>query len=89
MRANCERILAHVPNGTRLLAVVKAGAYGHGTQQVARAALEGGATGLAVATLEEAQSLDGLVEPESVLVMGGLTVDLAAAAADGGWSIAV
>jgi alanine racemase len=87
--ANCARILAHVPKGSRLLAVVKAGGYGHGAVPVARAALEGGATGLAVATLEEAHSLGELVEPERVLVMGGLTVDQAAAAADGGWGVAV
>lgn len=56
---------------------------------VARAALEGGATGLAVATLEEAQGLGGLVRTEDILVMGGLTLDLAPAAADGGWAVAV
>lgn len=87
--ANCDRILAHLPNGSRLLAVVKAGGYGHGTIQVARAAIEGGGTGLAVATLEEADALDGLVRPEEVLVMGGLTLAQAQAAASGGWSIAV
>jgi alanine racemase len=87
--ANCARILAHVPAGSRLLAVVKAGGYGHGAEPVARAALEGGATGLAVATLEEAQGLGGLVRTEDILVMGGLTLDLAPAAADGGWAVAV
>jgi alanine racemase len=87
--ANCARILAHVPAGSRLLAVVKAGGYGHGAVPVARAALEGGATGLAVATLEEAHGLGGLVRTEDILVMGGLTLDLAPAAADGGWAIAV
>jgi alanine racemase len=89
VRSNCARILAHIPKGARLLAVVKAGGYGHGALQVARAALEGGATGLAVATLEEADVLAGLARTEDVLVMGGLTLDLAPAAADGGWAIAV
>jgi alanine racemase len=89
VRANCERILAHVPNGTRLLAVVKAGGYGHGALRVARAALEGGATGLAVATLEEAHSIGGFVEADDVLVMGGLTAPQAVEAAAGGWGIAV
>jgi alanine racemase len=87
--ANCARILAHVAAGSRLLAVVKAGGYGHGVVPVARAALEGGATGLAVATLEEAQGLGGLARTEDILVMGGLTLDLAPAAADGGWAVAV
>lgn len=89
MRANCARILAHLPKGTHLLAVVKAGGYGHGALPVARAALDGGATGLAVATLEEARELQGLVRPERVLVMGGLTPAQARSAAATGCAIAV
>jgi alanine racemase len=72
-----------------MFAVVKAGGYGHGATQVAHAALDGGATGLAVATLEEAVELGELVRREQVLVMGGLTMAEAHAAAAGGWSIAV
>ena len=56
---------------------------------MARAALNGGAWGLAVATLEEADELDGLVKPERVLVMGGLTPEQAGAAAASGCSIGV
>jgi alanine racemase len=51
--------------------------------------LSGGATGLAVATIEEARELGVLVPPEEILVMGGLTVEQAPAAAAGGWCIAV
>jgi alanine racemase len=69
--------------------VVKAGGYGHGAVPVARAALAGGATGLAVATLEEAHELGTLVAAENVLVMGGLTLAQASAAAAGGWAISV
>jgi alanine racemase len=68
---------------------VKAGGYGHGAVPVARAVLEGGATGLAVATLEEAHALGGLARTEDVLVMGGLTAGQAAEAAGGGWAVAV
>jgi alanine racemase len=89
VRANCARILAHLPRGSRLIAVVKAGGYGHGALRVARAAIGGGATGLAVATLEEAHALGGLVDAGNVLVMGGLVVGQASAAAAGGWGIAV
>ncbi len=89
MRANAARILAHVPHGTRLIAVVKANGYGHGAVQVARAALRGGATWLAVATLEEARELTGLVHAERILVMGGLVPDLAPAAAASGFGIGV
>jgi alanine racemase len=89
VRANCNRILAHLPQGTSLFAVVKAGGYGHGAVPVARAALAGGATSLAVATLEEAHALGGLLSPDRVLVMGGLPPPHAADAAAGGWSIGV
>jgi alanine racemase len=89
VRANAVRILDHVPRGTRLIAVVKANGYGHGAVQVARAAVGGGATWLAVATLEEARDLTGLVHAERILVMGGLVPDQAPAAAASGFSITV
>jgi len=82
-------VLAHLTKGARLFAVVKANGYGLGAVPVARAALDGGATGLAVATLEEARELGSLVRAEHVLVMGGLTPDQAASAASTGCSIAV
>lgn len=43
--------------GVDLMAVVKADAYGHGLVPVAKAALDGGATWLGVALLEEAIAL--------------------------------
>jgi len=89
VRDNAVRILAHLPHGTRLIAVVKANGYGHGAVPVARAALRGGATWLAVATLEEARELTGLVHAERILVMGGLVPDQASAAAVSGFSIGV
>ena len=89
MRANCARILSHLPKGTHLFAVVKAAGYGHGAVPVGRAALDGGATGLAVATLEEARELEGLVRAEHVLVMGGMTPAQARSAAASGCAIAV
>jgi alanine racemase len=51
------RVLTEVSAPARLCAVVKAGAYGHGATEVARAALEGGATWLAVALVEEGLEL--------------------------------
>ena len=44
-------------DGAQLCAVVKAGGYGHGSIDVAYAALEGGATWLAVALVEEGHAL--------------------------------
>ena len=51
--------------GTDLLAVVKADAYGHGLVPVAKAALDGGASMLGVALLEEAITLrqEGITAP--------------------------
>ena len=46
-----------LPSGAELWAVVKADGYGHGALDVSRAALDGGATALAVATLAEALPL--------------------------------
>jgi alanine racemase len=56
---------------------------------VARAALDGGATGLAVATLDEAQELHGLLSKDRILVMGAVPPGLASAAAASGFAITV
>ena len=55
IKANVAKLKAKA--GVDLLAVVKADAYGHGLVPVAKAALEGGATWLGVALLEEAITL--------------------------------
>lgn len=89
MRANAALVLAHLPKGAQLIAVVKANGYGQGAVPVARAALDGGASGLAVATLPEAHELSTLLRADQVLVMGGMTPDQAASAAATGCSIAV
>src|SRR6202011_3842659 len=79
----------YLPKGPRLMAVVKANGYGHGSVPVARAAIRGGGTWLAVATLEEARELTGLVHAERILVMGGMVPDQAPAATVSGFNIAV
>jgi alanine racemase len=56
LRANVAALRAKAP-GAAFMAVVKADAYGHGMVPCARAALEGGATWLGVATPEEALAL--------------------------------
>ena len=69
--------------------MVKAGGYGHGAPQAARAALAGGAHRLAVSTLEEARELDGEIQADRILVMGGLTPAQASSAAASGCAIGV
>lgn len=51
------RTLRAAAGGARLCAVVKADGYGHGAVPVARAALDGGASWLAVSSVEEAAQL--------------------------------
>lgn len=57
LRSNLGIIRSELPAGVGLLSVVKAEAYGHGAEVVARAAEGVGASGLAVATLDEAARL--------------------------------
>src|SRR5919204_463448 len=56
IRRNAER-LRHAAREAELWAVVKAEGYGHGAADASRAALEGGASALCVATLPEALHL--------------------------------
>ena len=67
IRANVTRIRAAA--GTEVCAVVKADGYGHGAPAVARAALEGGATWLAVALVEEGLELRAADIDAPILVM--------------------
>jgi len=70
---NAARLHAGLSAGAELCAVVKANASGHGAVPVARAALAGGATRLAVATALEAAELRGAGVEAPVLVMGALS----------------
>jgi alanine racemase len=74
LRANCERLRAELGEA-RLCAVVKADGYGHGAVDCARAALEGGATALAVATATEAAELADAGVKTELLTLGALTDD--------------
>ena len=62
--------LIRAAEGAELWAVVKAEGYGHGAVDVAKAALDGGATALCVATLPEALQLRGALRNARILVMG-------------------
>ncbi|MBC7263033.1 MAG: alanine racemase [Chloroflexi bacterium] len=67
---NARQLKKYVGERTELMAVVKANAYGHGAVPAARAALEGGASRLAVARVDEGLQLrsGGIAAP--ILVMG-------------------
>jgi alanine racemase len=68
---NCERLRSELREGVQLCAVVKADAYGHGLLESAGAALAGGATWLAVASVPEARELIDET-PARLLVLGPL-----------------
>ncbi len=57
--------------GTDVIAVVKADGYGHGAEAVAEAAIDAGAAGLAVATVEEAVVLRRTRPRDPLLVLLG------------------
>jgi alanine racemase len=88
---NVGLLRSRVAPGTQLCAVVKADASGHGAVPVARAALAGGATSLAVATVGEAAELRGAGLTAPVLILGAISHDelpvaLAAGAEIVAWS---
>lgn len=62
---NVRSIKKYISAGTEIIAVVKANGYGHGDFQVAKVALEAGATMVAVSLLDEALSLrrQGITAP--------------------------
>ena len=70
LRENVRLLKGTLPEGTRLMAVVKADGYGHGMTQVAKSAVQAGAEALAVALVDEGVRLReaGLTVP--ILVLG-------------------
>jgi alanine racemase len=75
------RLLRQVAAPAVLCAVVKADAYGHGAPAVARAAVEGGATSLAVALVDEGVELRDAGFTEPILLLSAPPADAADAVA--------
>lgn len=69
IRKNMKAIRSVLPEGTKIIGVVKADGYGHGAVQTAKA-IEEDAAGYAVATAEEALELRGNGIKKPVLVLG-------------------
>lgn len=74
------RTLAETVAPSELWAVVKADGYGHGAEDVARAALDGGARALCVATVGEGFPLREAFRDTRILVLGPTAPDDLAAA---------
>ena len=74
VRHNVGTLKRRAPN-SRLVAVVKADAYGHGSVEVARACVEAGADSLAVVTVEEGAELRRAGMEAPILVFTDLPPD--------------
>ena len=72
VRRNVGFLRGKLKPGVRFLAAVKADAYGHGIVPVARAVVQAGSHGVAVATAEEAVTLRDAGLSSPILVMGPL-----------------
>ena len=70
LRRNLQLIRRDLPPAVKLLAVVKDEAYGHGALDVARIAVEEGAWGLGLSTLEEATHLRDAGVTAPLLLLG-------------------
>ncbi|RKQ19608.1 alanine racemase [Ureibacillus endophyticus] len=70
IKKNVSQLKEHLQPNVQIIAVVKANAYGHGDVEVARVALDSGATMLAVATPEEALHLRKHFPNTEILILG-------------------
>lgn len=86
---NNAKILATLAAPSQLCAVVKANGYGHGAIQIAKAALKGGASWLAVATLEEAIELREAKIESPILLLSQPHPNIIAKVAQYGFSFMV
>jgi len=70
LRRNLQLIRGDLPKSVQLMAVVKDEAYGHGALDVARVAVEEGAWGFGLSTLEEAMTLRDAGITAPLLLLG-------------------
>ena len=70
LNGNYKKIRAVLPQSAKLMAIVKADAYGHGAVPIAKSLLESGACAFGVATCEEALELRDSQINAPILVMG-------------------
>lgn len=70
IRHNAMAVKSRLPRGCRLMAVVKADAYGHGAVRCAKTALNSGAEYLGVATVDEAVQLREALVNAPILILG-------------------
>lgn len=86
---NVAFLRAQLTGGAELCAVVKADGYGHGCAQVAEASVHGGATRLAVVTVEEAALVAGLDLGVPILMIAPVNDEEIVAAVQSGAELTV
>lgn len=84
VRHNVGSLRQRLGPESSLMAVVKAGGYGHGAVEVSRACLEAGASALGVATADEASELRQAGIEGRLLIMGPLSGSEVGQALDAG-----
>lgn len=89
IRRNIKNEMKHLATGQKMLAVVKANAYGHGAVEVAKIAIEEGAAGLCVAILDEALQLRHADIVKPILVLGVVSPEYAPIAAANNVSLTI
>ncbi len=84
LQHNLARVRALMP-GSRIMAAIKANAYGHGAKQCAAVLAAAGVDGFAVASIEEAEEIHGLgLRPSCTVLAGAFSgEELALASAHG------
>jgi alanine racemase len=86
---NVRVLIAALPAGTGLMAVVKADGYGHGAPWVANAALEAGALALGVATVGEGRTLRAHEIGAPIVLLSAIDPSEVVAACEAGLEITV
>jgi alanine racemase len=89
IKSNVMNLKERLQSNVQIIAVVKANAYGHGDVKVAQAAMDAGATMLAVATPDEAMHLRQHFETAPIIVLGASPVHFAQMAAANNISLTV
>lgn len=72
---NVAGLRQHLEATTEIIAVVKANAYGHGDIEISKAALQAGASMLAVATPEEALHIRAAISEVPIIILGAVSID--------------
>lgn len=89
IKTNVQNLRNHIKPDVQIIAVIKANAYGHGDIAVATAAIEAGATMLAVATPDEAVHIRNQFHEIGILILGASPISFAEYAAENNISLTV